>query len=101
MRKLGYDAEIKYKRLFDGLINVHDSCKICISSGRPSSRIKIFLKCIFEESNECLKTNSTGVYIHNKGIYVLYMVDAGTHYGERCIAPSRSAHHIKRKLESL
>lgn len=95
------DAGVENKKIFDHYDAAYDSCDICASSGRPRNKIKVSLKHVNEAFNETVQADYMVVYINEEKFEVLNIVDTGTAYGERSIAPSRSSDNMKAMLESM
>lgn len=95
------DAGIDNKKIFDRYNAVFDSCDICATPGRPHQKVKMPLKHVNEAFNEFLQVDYTVAYIEDEKYEILIMVDTRTAYGERYIAPSRSADHMNRMFDIM
>lgn len=86
---------------------VYASCGICAKTGRPFIRRKVSLTHVNEAFNEELQADYVVVYIGGdkydggEKFEVLNIIDVGTGYGERSIAPSRNAESMKKSLEEV
>lgn len=74
---------------------VVQSCVVCASTGRPAQHRKVSLTHVNSSFNQELQADFTIVYIQGSKYEVLNLSDAGTRYGEREIASTRSAETIK------
>lgn len=75
------------------------SCIVCTSTGRPAQHCKVSLTHVNSAFNEEIQADFVMVYIGGTKHEVLNINDAGTRYGERTIASSRSAESIKSMME--
>lgn len=89
------DAETK--QACDDVLN---SCPVCVTTGRPAQHRKVSLTHVNAAFNQELQADFTVVYIHGAKFEVLNFNDAGTRYGERAIATTRSADNIRALFES-
>lgn len=78
---------------------VTESCGICASTGRPAQHRKVSLTHVNSAFNGELQADFTVVFINGGKYEVLNLNDAGTRYGERTIATTRSAEAIKTIFE--
>lgn len=74
---------------------VAESCPICASTGRPAQHRKVSLTHVSSAFNQELQADFTIVSIQGGKHEILNLCDAGTRYGERSIARTRSADVIK------
>lgn len=62
---------------------VYDACDICASSGRPQTAKKISFTHANGSFNNEVQADFVVVYIRDRKLFVLNIVDTGTRYGER------------------
>lgn len=91
MREFFREAGILTDGLSEAADRVHAACDICTRTGIAVERRKISLTHVNEAFNEEVQADFVTVYIRGEKYEVFNVVDTGTAYGERAIAPSRTA----------
>ena len=94
------DAGVLNEELSDYCEEVHNSCDICASSGRPAHRKKVSITHVNEEFNVSVSADFLVAYIGEHKFEIINIVDMGTNYGERTIVSRRTADEMKHKLET-
>lgn len=63
MMELFRDAGSENQKLFDRYDSVYNSRDICASTGRPKNKVKVSLKYVNKDFNQCIRADSTITYI--------------------------------------
>lgn len=93
MKQIFSDAGMDTPDVRRACERVFEACEVCVSSGRPANRAKVSLTHV--------QADFVTVYIRDEKYEVLNMVDMGTRYGERFIAPDRNGNTMMHMMESL
>lgn len=87
----------EYKRACQ---KVFDSCGICASSVRPADKAKVSLAHVNKSFNSEIQADFVTVYIRDEKFEVINIIDVGTRYGERSIAPCRDGRTMMEIVET-
>lgn len=91
MKSIFTDSVMLTPNISKACDKVHDSCDICASSGRPKIKKRVSLSHINEQFTQEVQADFTVAYAGSEKLNILNIVDLGTNYGERIIAPDRKA----------
>lgn len=100
MRKIFSDAGLDTPDVRRACEVVFNACELCVLSGRPDERAKISLTNVNTAVNDEVQAGFVTAYIRDEKYKVLNIVDMGTKYGERSIAPDKDGTTMMSMLES-